>query len=75
MALQDNKTSDTTKKQEITRDMIIGEIIQIKPEAINTLLMAGMGCIACPSSLYESLEEACMVHGMDIDYLLEELNK
>ncbi|WP_243344378.1 DUF1858 domain-containing protein [Anaerococcus sp. AGMB09787] len=75
MALQDNKTSDTTEKQEITRDMIIGEIIQIKPEAINTLLMAGMGCIACPSSLYESLEEACMVHGMDIDYLLEELNK
>ena len=55
--------------------MIIGEIIQIKPEAINTLLMAGMGCIACPSSLYETLEEACMVHGMDCEYLLNELNK
>ena len=65
----------TTGDVEITTDMLIGEIIQAKPEAINTLLMAGMGCIACPSSLYETLEEACMVHGMDPEYLLGELNK
>lgn len=69
-------SENTTKKDiTITRDMIIGDIIQAKPEAINTLLMSGMGCIACPTSLYETLEEACMVHGMDADYLLEELNK
>ncbi|MBM0046621.1 DUF1858 domain-containing protein [Anaerococcus sp. mt242] len=68
-------TKQTTGKVEITRDMLIGEIIQAKPETINTLLMAGMGCISCPSSLYETLDEACMVHGMDPDYLLEELNK
>lgn len=64
-----------TGQIEITRDMLIGEIIQAKPESINTLLMAGMGCIACPSSLYETLDEACMVHGMDPEYLLAELNK
>ncbi len=75
MALEENKTTEKTTDTTIHRDMIIGEIIQLKPEAINTLLMAGMGCIACPSSLYETLEEACMVHGMDCDYLLEELNK
>lgn len=75
MALEENKTTEKTGDAKITRDMIIGEIIQIKPEAINTLLMAGMGCIACPSSLYETLEEACMVHGMDCEYLLNELNK
>ena len=63
-----------TNKVTITRDMIIGDIIQAKPEAINVLMMSGMGCIACPTSLYESLEEACMVHGMDPDYLLEQLN-
>ncbi|MFO3665463.1 DUF1858 domain-containing protein [Anaerococcus sp. WGS1579] len=68
-------TKQTTGKVEITRDMLIGEIIQAKPETINTLLMAGMGCISCPSSLYETLDEACMVHGMDPEYLLEELNK
>ena len=68
-------TKQTTGKVEITRDMLIGDIIQAKPETINTLLMAGMGCISCPSSLYETLDEACMVHGMDPEYLLEELNK
>lgn len=68
-------TQDTTGEVEITLDMLIGDIIQAKPETINTLLMAGMGCISCPSSLYETLEEACMVHGMDPEYLLEELNK
>lgn len=68
-------TKQNTGKVEITRDMLIAEIIQAKPESINTLLMAGMGCISCPSSLYETLEEACMVHGMDPEYLLEELNK
>ena len=68
-------TKQTTGKVEITRDMLIGDIIQAKPESINTLLMAGMDCIACPSSLYETLDEACMVHGMDPEYLLEELNK
>ena len=69
------ENTKTTGTVEITRDMLIGEIIQAKPETINTLLMAGMGCIACPSSLYETLEEACMVHGLDVNYLLEQLNK
>ncbi|WP_073997337.1 MULTISPECIES: DUF1858 domain-containing protein [Anaerococcus] len=69
------ENTNTTGTVEITRDMLIGEIIQAKPETINTLLMAGMGCIACPSSLYETLEEACMVHGMDCEYLLDQLNR
>lgn len=69
------ENTNTTGTVEITRDMLIGEIIQTKPETINTLLMAGMGCIACPSSLYETLEEACMVHGMDCEYLLDQLNR
>lgn len=69
-------TENTKNKNEvtITRDMIIGDIIQAKPESINILMMSGMGCIACPTALYETLEEACMVHGMDPDYMLEQLN-
>lgn len=69
-------TENTKDKNKvtITRDMIIGDIIQAKPEAINILMMSGMGCIACPTSLYETLEEACMVHGMDPEYMLEQLN-
>lgn len=67
-------TEDKDTKVKITNDMLIGEIIQAKPESINTFLRVGMGCIACPSSLYETLEEACMVHGLDPNYLLEKLN-
>ena len=41
-----NMTENTQNKVTITRDMIIGDIIQAKPEAINILMMSGMGCIA-----------------------------
>lgn len=60
---------------EITKDMLIGELIRKKPEAIETLMRFGMGCVGCPSSQMESLEEAAMVHGLDLDRLMTELNK
>lgn len=60
---------------EISKDMLIGEIIRKKPEAIETLMRFGMGCVGCPSSQMESLEEAAMVHGLDLDRLMTELNK
>ncbi|NLL81246.1 MAG: DUF1858 domain-containing protein [Tissierellia bacterium] len=60
---------------EITKDMLIGEIIRKKPEAIETLMRFGMGCVGCPSSQMESLEEAAMVHGLDLDTLMTEINK
>ncbi len=60
---------------EISKDMLIGEIIRKKPEAIEILMRFGMGCVGCPSSQMESLEEAAMVHGLDLDRLMIELNK
>lgn len=60
---------------EITKDMLIGEIISKKPEAVDILIRFGMGCVGCPSSQMESLEEAAMVHGLDLTPLLEALNK
>jgi len=59
----------------ITKDMLIGEILREKPDAVETLLRFGMGCIGCPSSQMESLEQAAMVHGIDLEKLLAELNK
>lgn len=59
---------------EITKDMLISEVIQIKPEAVRILMSFGMGCIGCPSSQSESLAEAAIVHGLDIDKLIEALN-
>ena len=60
---------------ELTKDMLIGEIIRKKPETIEILMQFGMGCVGCPSSQMESLEEAAMVHGVKIDDLMEALNK
>lgn len=60
---------------EISKDMLIGEIIRKKPEAIEILMRFGMGCVGCPSSQMESLEEAAMVHGLDLDRLMTEINK
>lgn len=59
----------------ITKDMTIGEILNTKPEAAQVLIDMGMGCLACPSAQFETLEEACEVHGQDIDDILAKLNK
>lgn len=55
---------------EITKDMTIGEILQANPDVVPVLLEAGMHCLGCPASQAESLEEAAMVHGINIDDLM-----
>lgn len=59
----------------ITKDMLIGEIIELDQRLIAVLMMAGMHCVGCPASQGESLEEAAFVHGIDPDELAEELNE
>ena len=52
---------------QITKDMTIGEILRTNPNVAPVLMEAGMHCLGCPSAQAESLEEAAMVHGMDIN--------
>lgn len=59
----------------VTKEMTIGEIIRIDQEVIGILLGYGMHCIGCPSAQGESLEEACMVHGLEVDPLVEQINE
>ncbi len=59
----------------ITKDMLISELIRVKPDAVEILMSFGMGCVGCPASQMESLEEAAGVHGIDIESLLIALNK
>ncbi len=59
----------------ITKEMLIGEIVNNYPEAAGILMSCGMHCLGCPASQAESLEEACMVHGLDANQVLEILNK
>ncbi|MCM1183450.1 MAG: DUF1858 domain-containing protein [Roseburia sp.] len=58
---------------EITKEMTIGEILRTNPDVAPVLMEAGMHCLGCPSAQGESLEEAAMVHGMDIDALMEKI--
>ncbi len=60
---------------EIKKDMTIGELLEQAPEKAEILLEAGMHCLGCPASQMETLEEACGVHGIDIDEIIEKLNK
>ncbi len=60
--------------QKITKDIIIGDLIMIDRGIIPILMQAGMHCIGCPSSQGETLEEACMVHGMEADALVKDIN-
>lgn len=55
---------------DITKDMTIGEILRLNPAVAPVLMEAGMHCLGCPSAQGESLEEAAMVHGMDIEELM-----
>ncbi len=55
----------------ITREMTIGEILRTNPDVAPILMDAGMHCLGCPSAQGESLEEAAMVHGIDVDELMK----
>lgn len=57
----------------ITKDTTIGEALQIDAGIIPILMGIGMHCVGCPSSSGETLEEAAMVHGIDPDMLVEEI--
>ena len=59
----------------ITKDMTIGEVIKVKENAPQILMDFGMGCVGCPSSQAETIEDAAMVHGLELEALLEALNK
>lgn len=59
---------------EITKNTTIGEILEKAPEKADILLDVGMHCLGCPASQMETLEEACAVHGIDVEDVIEKLN-
>ena len=59
----------------ITKDTIIGDILNIAPQTAPLFMGIGMHCLGCPASRGESIEEACAVHGVDCDELIEKLNE
>lgn len=58
----------------VDKSMLIGELLQVAPQAAPVLMQIGMHCLGCPSAQGESLEEAAMVHGIDPELLVEKIN-
>ena len=55
---------------EITKDTLIGEMLEYDMGIAYVLMQCGMHCVGCPSSIGESLEEACFVHGLNVEDVL-----
>lgn len=60
--------------QKITKDMIISEVLKVDRGTAPIFMNNGMHCLGCPSSSGESIEDACSIHGIDVDNLVKELN-
>lgn len=58
----------------IEKTMTIGELLTRFPEKAEILLQSGMHCMGCPAAQAETIEEACQVHGIDIDEIIKKLN-
>ena len=59
----------------ITKDTIIGDILKIAPQTAPIFMGIGMHCLGCPASQGETVERACMVHGVDVNELLSKVNE
>ncbi len=68
------KTINGGKIMAITKDTIIGDVLDKYPQTAPIFLSIGMHCLGCPASRGESVADACMVHGVDADELIAKLN-
>lgn len=68
------ETAENNKKQIITKDMPIKQIIEMYPETIEVFLDLGIHCFECTHAEYETLENGLAIHGIDIDDIVRELN-
>ena len=59
----------------VTKDMTIGQLLMEHPNVAPILMEVGMHCLGCPSARGETVEQACMVHGVDPDEFVEGINE
>lgn len=60
---------------QVTKDSIIGDVLDFAPDTAQFFFEIGMHCLGCPSARGESIAMACNVHGTDADALVEKINK
>lgn len=61
--------------QEVTADMLIGDVLKEDVTIAPIMMACGMHCIGCPASQGESIQQACEVHGVDVQELIEKINE
>ena len=61
--------------QEVTADMLIGDVLKEDVTIAPIMMASGMHCIGCPASQGESIQQACEVHGVDVQDLIEKINE
>lgn len=71
---EEGERTEMENENLVTTEMLVGEIITKHPLAAQFLMECGMGCIHCPASQMESLAEACAVHGIDGEEIVDALN-
>ena len=59
----------------ITKEMNIEEVVSKHPKTIETFFRYGMGCVGCQGAMFENIEQGALVHGIDVDKLIEDLNE
>lgn len=59
----------------ITKEMTIGEIVQKWPKTVEVFHRYGMSCLGCPATQFENVEQGAIMHGIDIQQLIKELNE
>ena len=62
------------KKMKVTKETLIGDVLDHNVETARFFFEIGMHCLGCPSARGESIEDACMVHGTDADALIQKIN-
>ena len=73
MIKKDEKVQNALKS--VTRDTVIGDLLDAAPSTAPFFMAIGMHCLGCPASRGETIAEACEVHGVDCDELLAQLNE
>lgn len=73
-AAEKKESESTEEKVLITKDMLVTDAMMLNPDLAPVLMQAGMYCFSCPASMGETLEEAAMVHGFDVEDILEAVN-
>ena len=69
------KDENTAAPKQVTRETIIGDILDMDQTTAPYFMEIGMHCLGCPASRGETIEEAAMVHGIDSDELVTKINE